>query len=200
MTSPIRALAAVTLLGLAVGAAACAQEPPAPQAAIAGFPAKAHLTVTSPAFKTGSDMPFENTQYRGNIFPGLAWSAGPPATKAYVVMMQDTDRPIGGGKPLTHWSLINIPPEVRKLDAGMTTPPAGSTYGPNFKGANQPYLGPHTPPGPKHHYHFQVFALDTTIGDPGPSIDALTASMQDHVLASGEVVPLAQIDPKAQAK
>ncbi len=28
------------------------------------------LTVTSPAFKNGADIPFENTQYRGNIFQG----------------------------------------------------------------------------------------------------------------------------------
>ena len=37
----------------------------------------AHLTVTTPAFADGGDMPFENTQYRGNNFPGLAWTAGP---------------------------------------------------------------------------------------------------------------------------
>ena len=189
-------IAAAALIGLAVAPVAFAQDA-APQAIIASTPARAKLTVTSPAFKTDADMPFENTQYRGNIFPGLAWTAGPKGTKAYAVMMQDTDRPIPGGKPLTHWSLINVPASVRKLDAAMTAPPAGATYGPNFKGANQAYLGPHTPPGPKHHYHFQVFALDAPLADPGASVDALTASLQGHVLASGEVVPLAQVDPDA---
>lgn len=196
MTLRFRSLAAAALLILASAPPAAAQDP-APQAVIASIPAKARLTVTSPAFKTDADMPFENTQYRGNIFPGLAWTAGPKGTKAYAVIMQDTDRPIPGGKPLTHWSLINVPAQVRKLDAAMTAPPAGSTYGPNFKGANQAYLGPHTPPGPKHHYHFQVFALDAPLADPGASVDALTASLQGHVLASGEVVPLAQVDPNA---
>ncbi len=196
MTLPLRALALAAGLSLAAAPVAFAQDP-APQAIIASTPAKGKLVVTSPAFKTDADMPFENTQYRGNIFPGLAWTAGPKGTKAYAVMMQDTDRPIGGGKPLTHWSLINVPADLRKLDAGMTAPPAGSANGPNFKGANQAYLGPHTPPGPKHHYHFQVFALDGPLADPGASIDALTASLQGHVLASGEVVPLAQVDPTA---
>ena len=192
----IRSIALAAVLSVAAAPLAFAQDP-APRAIIASTPAKGKLTVTSPAFKTGADMPFENTQYRGNIFPGLAWTAGPRGTKAYAVMMQDTDRPIPGGKPLTHWSLINVPANVRRLDAAMAAPPAGSTYGPNFKGANQAYLGPHTPPGPKHHYHFQVFALDAPLADPGADIDALTASLQGHVLASGEVVALAQVDPTA---
>ena len=192
---------AALLVTLAVAPAASAQGPAAivagPQPILSSLPAEARLTVTSPAFKTGGDMPFENTQYRGNIFPGLAWSAGPAGTKSYAVVMQDTDRPIAGNKPLLHWSMFTVPPSVRKLEAGMTTPPAGAADGPNFKGANQAYLGPHTPPGPKHHYHFQVFALDTVLADPGASFDAMAAAMTGHVLASGEVVALAQVDPTA---
>jgi len=34
----------------------------------------AALTVTSLSFKNGSDIPHENTQYGGNIFPGLSWT------------------------------------------------------------------------------------------------------------------------------
>ena len=200
MTPPVSALVALVMSLAAVTAAvaqAPATAPTAPQAIIASLPARAHLTVTSPAFKTDELMPLENTQYRGNIFPGLAWSSGPSGTKSYAVIMQDTDRPIPGGKPLTHWSLINVPAKARKLDAAMAAPPAGAAYGPNYKGANQAYLGPHTPPGARHHYHFQVFALDTVLADPGASVDALTASLAGHVLASGEVVPLAQADPDA---
>jgi len=51
----------------------------------------ATLRVTTPAFKAGGDIPFENTQYRGNVFPGLSWTAGPAGTKSYVVIMQDGD-------------------------------------------------------------------------------------------------------------
>jgi len=41
--------------------------------------------------------------------------------------------------------------------------PSGSNYGPNARGAAQPYMGPRTPAGPKHPYSIlQVFALDTT--------------------------------------
>jgi para-nitrobenzyl esterase len=155
------------------------------------------LVVTTPAFKTGDDYPFDNTQYRGNHFPGFAWTKGPAGTKSYVIIMQDPDI-LARGAAILHWTLFNIPASVTKLDASMTAPPAGASYGPNYKGASQPYLGPRTPPGPKHHYHIQVFALDTTIPDgAGASFDTLVAGLQGHVLADGELIGMGQADPTA---
>ena len=171
-----------------------ATEPGADQAAMKVLPAEggAKLTVTSPAFKDGGDIPFENTQYKGNVFPGLAWSAGPSGTKSYAIIMQDLDA-MRQGAPILHWTMVNIPASVRKLEAGMTSPPAGAEYGPNIRGANQPYMGPHTPAGPKHRYHFQLFALSTTIPTDGTaSYSALTDAMKGHVLASGELIGLGQ--------
>ena len=174
---------------------------PARPNALVEFPAKggAKLTVTTPAWQDGADIPYENTQYRGNVFPGLAWSSGPRATKSYVVIMQDTGA-IVRGAPILHWTLYDIPANVTKLDAGMTPTgnPPGSSYGPNIRAAAQPYMGPRTPAGPKHPYHLQVFALDTTIpADPAITYDGLTGAMKDHILASGEVVGLGSVDPTA---
>jgi para-nitrobenzyl esterase len=168
------------------------------QLALSNIPAKggAKLTVTSPAFKQMGDIPFENTQYRGNRFPGLEWTAGPSGTRSYVVIMQDTDAMVRNA-PILHWTMVNIPATTTKLDAGMSAPPAGASYGPNIRGANQAYMGPRTPAGPKHRYHLQVFALDTTVPTDNLTYDALTAAMKDHVLASGEVIGLGQVDPDA---
>jgi para-nitrobenzyl esterase len=196
-------IAAVALAVLS-GAPAFAQSTAAPSSrpnALVEFPAKggANLTVTTPAWQNGGDIPYENTQYRGNVFPGLAWTAGPPGTKSYVVIMQDTGA-IVRGAPILHWTLYDIPANVRKLDAGMTPDgkPAGASYGPNIRAAAQPYMGPRTPPGPKHPYHLQVFALDTTIpADPSITYDGLTGAMKDHILASGEVVGMGSVDPTA---
>ncbi len=158
-------------------------------------PTKGKLLVTTPAFKDGGDIPFENTMYRTNTFPGLSWSAGPKGTMSYVLIMQDNDL-LWRGAPILHWTMFNIPASVTRLEVGMTTPPAGSGYGPNYKGAAQPYTGPRTPPGPKDHYHFEIFALDTTApAEASASYDVLIATMKDHVLASGEVVGLGQKDP-----
>jgi para-nitrobenzyl esterase len=184
---------------------ACQSAPPpnatevaAEMRALVTVPAKngAKLTVTTPAFKDGGDIPFENTQYKGNVFPGLWWSAGPAGTMSYAIIMQDTDGRSRDGLPFLHWTMGNVPASITKLDAAMTAPPQGSAYGQNYRGANQPYLGPRTPAGPKHRYHIQVFALDTTLpADAFATYAAMTAAMKDHVLASGEVVGLGQVMP-----
>jgi para-nitrobenzyl esterase len=202
-SSLIAALAAAS--GLAMAASAVlAQSPPPPATEVAAdrlvltlIPAKAKLKVSSPAFADGGDIPFENTQYKGNIFPGLAWSKGPKGTQTYVVIMQDTDGQ-RNGEAILHWTAYDIPSSVMKLDAGMTALPAGTVYGPNIVGPQHAYMGPRTPPGPKHRYHLQVFALDTPISvNPDLKLDGLKAAMTGHVLASGQVVGLGQADPDA---
>ena len=163
-------------------------------------PAKAKLTVATPGWKDGEDIPFKYTQYQGNEFPGLEWSKGPAATKSYAIIMQDSGM-VMRGSPILHWSMVNVPATTIKLAAGMKPEekPAGAIYGPNYQGAAKPYLGPRTPAGPKHRYHIQVLALDTTLpADFAPkNYDELTAPLKDHVVASGEVIGLGQVDPNA---
>jgi para-nitrobenzyl esterase len=201
-------IAATALASAILTQTAFAQPPggPAPAGAVrpnalVELPAKggAKLTVTTPAWKDGGDIPFENTQYRNNDFPGLNWTRGPAGTKSYAIIMQDTDGSRAGA-PILHWTLYNIPATETSLPPSMASSanPKGSQYGPNMRGPDQPYAGPRTPPGPKHHYHLQVFALDTVIAqDPNTVFDGLEASMKDHVLASGEVIGLGQADPTA---
>jgi para-nitrobenzyl esterase len=194
-------LAVSALIAMALPAFAQPAAAPARPNALVEFPAKggAKLTVTTPAWQDGGDIPYENTQYRGNVFPGLAWTRGPGGTKSYVVIMQDTGA-IVRGAPILHWTLYNIPAGVMKLEAGMpaTGNPSGSSYGPNIRASAQPYMGPRTPPGPKHPYHLQVFALDETIpAKDAITYDELTGAMKDHILASGEVVGMGSVDPTA---
>ena len=205
MNMPIRIAACASVLSLAATSAAMAQvhrsNPGDADAKTAMdlMPAKAKLTVTTPAFKAGEQIPFENTQYRTNTFPGLMWTKGPKATKSYVLSMQDNTL-ILRGAPILHWTLINIPASVTKLEAGMapTANPPGSSYGPNYTGASKPYTGPRTPPGPGDDYHFEIFALDTMIPDAGKSdYAAIAKAMEGHVLASGEVVGHGIADPSA---
>ena len=196
-----------SLLAAALAPTARAQQAPPPPAtevgasllALANLPAKssAGLMVTTPAFTAGGDIPFENTSYRGNVFPGLKWSGGPAGTKSYAVIMQDGDA-MSRGAPILHWTMVNIPATTTQLDAAMSEPPAGAQYGPNIRGPAHAYTGPRTPPGPKHRYHLQVFALDTTIPSAAlASYADLTAAMKDHVLASGEVIGLGQAPPSS---
>ena len=205
MTRCLSATAIATLLAAAPAMTLTAQDAPPPPATEPGLAllairnlapkTEAKLVVMTPAFKAGGDIPFENTQYKGNMFPGLSWSAGPPGTKSYAIIMQDADAMVRGA-PILHWTMVNVPASVLKLDPGMSSPPAGASYGPNIRGANQAYMGPRTPAGPKHRYHLQVFALDTTL-PAGALADytSLTAAMKDHVLANGEVIGLGRQMP-----
>jgi len=205
MSARFRLLAISAILGAAVAPVAYSQEPPpatqvgASQLALLNLSPSngASLTVTSPAFASDGDIPFENTQYRGNIFPGLSWTAGPAGTMCYVVILQDGDA-MSRGAPIFHWSMLNIPAGVTTLPSAVNTPPEGAEYGPNIRAASQPYMGPHTPPGPKHRYHFQVFALDRTIPGAAPAnYTELVDAMKGHVLASGELIGLGQAPPAA---
>jgi Raf kinase inhibitor-like YbhB/YbcL family protein len=56
------------------------------------------------------------------------------------------------------------------------------------------YFGPRPPPGDlPHHYHFQLFALDTVLDLPdGFNRHALLTAMQSHVVAKGELVGVFQ--------
>lgn len=204
MTSNLSAAVLAVALG-ALAAPAFAQAPPsatevmASKLALTNYPAKGGKTlkVSSPAFKELGDIPFENTMYRANIFPGLEWSKGPKGTQSYALIMQDTDANMNGDAIL-HFTMFNIPASVTKLDAGMTNPPAGAMYGPDMRGPMHAYVGPRTPAGPKHRYHLQVFALDTILqGDPAMTWAQLKAAIAGHVLASGQVVGLGSFDPQA---
>lgn len=195
---------ALALSMIAIPALPAQAPPPAdPEVGIARLALKlvpangaAALTVTSPAFRHMGDIPFENTQYQGNTFPGLEWTAGPAATKSYVVIMQDTDA-MRNGAPILHWTMVDIPATTTKLAPRMTDAPAGAMHGPNIRGMMQPYMGPRTPAGPKHRYHIQVFALDNSVGSESmQSYDAMLAAMKGHVLASGEVIGLGSAPPK----
>src|SRR5690348_11698373 len=94
------------------------------------------LSVTSPAFKDGGEIPYENTQYRGNVFPGLVWTKGPSGTLTYAVVVQGESLTGAGGETSIHLTLFNIPGNVTALKVGMTDPPVGAIYGPNVHGRN----------------------------------------------------------------
>lgn len=203
---PALAIAIAGLVGAPAVLARAATAPPAAAApaapvglAIAVFPAKGGKTlkVTSPAFADGADIPMANTRWGANVFPGLDWGKGPHGTRSFAVIMQDADVNFRGG-PLLHWTMYAIPASMTRLPPGLKDPPPGASYGPNVRAPNQAYMGPHTPPGAKHHYHFAVLALDRDIPvDPALGYDALAADISGHVLASGEVVGLGHAPPDA---
>jgi para-nitrobenzyl esterase len=97
-----------------------------------------------------------------------------------------------------HLTLYNVPASVLTLPVGMLAAPEGSTYGPNVHGVSTAYAGPHTHTLAKHAYHFQVLALDTRLPVvASQSFDDIVAAASGHVLAAGDIVAMAGMDPNS---
>lgn len=150
------------------------------------------IKVTSDTFKPNGAIPQANSSYGEDRSPVLKWSGVPQNAKSLVLMMEDPDA--FNPKPVVHWLMANIPPAVTQLPASL---PKGETLA-QINGALQGanimstlgYYGPKPPAGdPPHHYHFQIFALDTLLNLPsGFNRQTLLKAIHGHVLAKGEVI------------
>ena len=186
---------------LVAGSAALAQDIGDPKLLLTGsLHGGAALEVTSPSFAAGQDMPISATQYGGNRFPGLSWTAGPAGTKSYVVVLQGLHGKAGAPDAGTsqHLVVYNLPAATTALKPGLESLPEGAAYGPNVHGPAASYAGPHPHEPGAHPYHAQVFALDTMLAaSPDLSFDALKQAMAGHVLATGDLVGLVSRPPAA---
>jgi Raf kinase inhibitor-like YbhB/YbcL family protein len=138
-------------------------------------------------------IPAKYSEYASGISPRLAWDRVRGA-KSYALIVEDPDA--RQTRPFVHWIAWNIPAEMTELsegmqDAGGVDEPEGLQQGRTSRGSLG-YMGPQPPPGdPAHHYHFQLFALDTTLNVPsGADRDTVLRAMRGHVLAKGELVGL----------
>lgn len=189
------ALAAIAAVGVSVAAHAQQAGQPQEKPKLAGElvgDVGASLTVTSTAFSADGAIPDANSGYGDNKSPPLTWSAGPDGTRSYAVITEDPDVP--RPEPIMHWIAYNIPADVTSLEGGLPadakmSAPAGAMQGLNIRNSAG-YVGPRPPADQTHHYHFQVFALDTTLDlDPaGANRAALLDAMKGHILAKGELV------------
>lgn len=93
--------------------------------------------------------------------PEVVWQDAPKETKSFAVTMFDPDAPTGSG--WWHWTLVNIPATVNKLEENVSADkgklPKGSIEGRTDFG-KAGYGGPCPPVGDKpHHYVLTVYAL-----------------------------------------
>jgi Raf kinase inhibitor-like YbhB/YbcL family protein len=183
------ALVGVTVAGLAVQA-----QPPAGQRA--GGPAAPAMTLTVSGFADGTDVPVKFSQAAPGAAPGegtspaISWTNVPPGTQCFVLNMHDED--VARNKTTddqAHWVVWPIPASATSLSEGQ---PKGAKL-PNgayqISATGQVYRGPGAGAnGPKHHYMFELYALDATISVE-PTSDAFETranvfkAMQGHVLA-----------------
>ena len=151
-------------------------------------PVQAQVTMTSPAFAPGGRIATGNSCAGNDQSPPLTWSNSPQATKSFALIVEDPDAPSG---TFIHWVAYNIPAQTNSLPAGV--PQTAEIAGGGKNGINSfdhiGYNGPCPPPGKMHHYHFRLFALDSTL-TPGDKADAaaVESAMKGHVIATAELV------------
>jgi Raf kinase inhibitor-like YbhB/YbcL family protein len=146
------------------------------------------LAISSPAFADGAAIGREFSCDGAGGSPPLSWSDVPEGTKSFALIVADPDAPRG---TFYHWVIFNLPAATRTLAAGVAktdTLAGGGDQGLN--GARRIGYTPACPPrGPAHHYHFKLYALDSTLAlQPGATAQAVEAATSGHVLASAELV------------
>jgi len=157
--------------------------------------AAAALSLTSPAFTEGGNIPPKFTCDAGqtNPSPALAWKDAPANTKSFVLILHDPDAPMPGG--FTHWVLFDIPAATMQLPEGFQPGSVGVSGVSGMR--RQGYMGP-CPPSGAHHYHFMLSALDVpTLGlQAGAGKADVEKAMEGHVVGKTELIGVYQRQPK----
>jgi len=187
----------VAALVLAVGVAPVVAQ--APQAGAPAAPVRLPpLLMMSPAWPDGGVIPDKFTQAAGPmaVSPALQWSQVPAGTQSFVLLMHDPEAFLNKGAKMdiTHWLIWNIPGTSTGLPEGVAQGelPDGSRQ---VSLRTNAFMGPGAPPGPYHHYTFELYALDMKLDVPqgapekaGDTRMAVFAAMEGHVLGKAVLV------------
>jgi len=144
------------------------------------------LTMRSPDFASGADIPKQFTCSGEDRSPALEWSGAPAGTKSFALIADDPDAPVG---TWVHWVIFNIPASANGLPSAVEKKEQladGTRQGMNdFPKVG--YNGPCPPPGKPHRYFFKLYALNDqlTLG-AGATKSALEKAMEGHILAKAE--------------
>jgi Raf kinase inhibitor-like YbhB/YbcL family protein len=175
----MRPLWKITMLAIALGLIG------APRARSDEVPS---ISVSSAAFAETGIVPKRYTCEDADMSPPLAWSGVPAGTKTLALIAYDPDAPSG---VFTHWVVYNLPSGISILPENLPRTPtldSGGLQALNDFG-HVGYNGPCPPPGPRHHYHFKMYALAIALHlANGADARSVGAAMRGHVLASGETV------------
>lgn len=153
------------------------------------------LMIMSPDIKDATELPvkYSCSNAPSGVSPQIEWKNAPPNTQSFALLLHDPEPHPGKSiYDITHWFIYNIPANATQLAGGIPNGdlPDGAKQLKNIRGFDG-YFGPCAPPGPDHHYTYQLFALDTKL-DLGPNATRADAekAMDGHILGSAELVEL----------
>jgi Raf kinase inhibitor-like YbhB/YbcL family protein len=182
----------VSAVALMIAAPMSAQQPAGQRAAAPPPPA---MVLTVSGFADGADIPVKFSQAAPGVAtgeglsPAISWTNVPPGTQSFFLNMRDMD--VSRNKTTddqAHWVVWNIPASATGLPEGVPKGPKLANGAFQFSATGQMYRGPGAGAnGPKHHYMFELYALDTML-DVQPAADAFESranvmkAIQGHIL------------------
>jgi Raf kinase inhibitor-like YbhB/YbcL family protein len=167
---------ATALFFLAFGSAAFLAAPASGRAA-------GGLSLTAPAYH-GGHIPQRFTCDGKGVSPPLKWQGVPKKAKSLALTIVDPD-----ASGYVHWVLYDLPPSAGSLPEGASPSEAPKNARHGLNSQLTPHFHPFCPPHGLHHYVHTLYALDTKLPDlHRPTLKALQAAMQGHVIAKTKLV------------
>jgi Raf kinase inhibitor-like YbhB/YbcL family protein len=177
----------------ALSVAGLAGQAPAGQRGAA--PAAPAMTLTVAGFPDGGDIPVKFSQAAPGVAtgeglsPAISWANVPAGTQSFFLNMHDME--VTRNKTSddqAHWVVWNLPAATTGLPEGVPKGAKLANGAYQFSATGTMYRGPGAGAnGPKHHYMFEIYALDTML-DVQPGADAFESrasvmkAIQGHIL------------------
>jgi Raf kinase inhibitor-like YbhB/YbcL family protein len=186
----VRLLLVLTVMSaFAVAQNASAQGGAPGASAAQGGPAPAQMMMSIAAFPDGTDIPVKYTQAGSQTSPAITWTNVPAGTVSFVLHLHDMEASRNHTTDdQLHWLVWNIPGTAAGLPEGVPMGAQLQNGAFQISASGAVFRGPGAAAnGPRHHYTFELFALDTKV-DVQPGTDAFETranvlkAIQGHIL------------------
>ena len=146
------------------------------------------MKITTSDFTAGGPIPRAFTADGADGSPALSFQDAPAGTRAFALIMDDPDAPVG---LWVHWVVYDLPGASTGLAPNQprsATLPGGARQGRN-SWSRMGWNGPDPPRGKAHRYFFKLYALSGPLGlEPGATAPNVEAAMKGKVLAEASLM------------
>ena len=155
----------------------------------AGGPPPKPMVMSISAFADGTEIPAKYTQAGDQTSPAISWTNVPAGTVTFFLNIHDME--LSRNRTTddqVHWLVWNIPGTATGLPEGVPKGAQLDNGAYQLSVSGPVYRGPGAPAnGPRHHYTFELFALDTKLDvqpgtDPFATRAELIKAIQGHIL------------------
>jgi len=149
------------------------------------------LTIRSPDFENGGEIPQLHTCEGKDVSPALEFAGAPQGAKSLTLVVHDPDAPDPAAPRMdyVHWVLYNLPPDCKGLPRGVAETALPGRALPGLNDWKRIGYGGPCPPIGRHRYFFVLTALDMVLDDlKKPTRQQLERAFAGHLLGKAELM------------